>query len=448
MSALAIAAKNNGWKVTGSDAGFYPPVSDHLTQAGISFYPGWHPEKILATEPPDLVVVGNVAASSNPEWEYVQQKQLPFVSYPEFISRYLLKPESIVTAGTYGKTTTAAMLSWLLSQIGLKPSYMFGGLANNFPSAQITASHWSVLEGDEYKTARWDQRPKFLSYAPKYLLLTAVEWDHADIYPTAKDYVQTFTDLVASLPPSGCLVYCADNAGAVSTAAKTAIKKISYGQNPRADYVYHLSRQNLNGLKISVQQGEKTWTILSPLLGAYMAENIVGAFVLAKELGWPEEKIIAGLASFPGIKRRLEKRYEKKITVIDDIAHSPLKVPAVLATLRQTYLGKIWVVFEPNTGSRQNEAVPLYDQAFALADIVIIPRLTKIKQDKDNPKSAWEGDELAKIIGHTHKNVNYEPDDDRLIRRLKQETKEGDVIAFLGSHGFRGMIERLIQSLP
>ena len=162
MSALAIAFQKKGWRVTGSDAGFFPPVSDNLKKNKIDFYPGWHPEKMCADGEPDIVVVGNVASSTNPEWKFVQEKKLTYYSYPELVAKYFVAQNSIVCAGTYGKTSTSSLLAWILTQSGFEPSYMFGGLAINsqFDSASIGNNDWSVLEGDEYKTARWDNSPK------------------------------------------------------------------------------------------------------------------------------------------------------------------------------------------------------------------------------------------------------------------------------------------------
>jgi len=229
MSALAIAFKKAGheklpdgslvpcFEVSGSDVGFFPPVSTNLEKHNIKFYPGWHPEKMGT---PDLVVVGNVASSTNPEWQYVQEKKLNYKSYPEAIEEFFIKENSIVCAGTYGKTTTSALLAFVLSECGYNPSYMFGGIAvdEGFDSASLgneprkvqTSSEprggYSVTEGDEYKSARWDNGAKFFHYHPTHLLLTAIQWDHADVYPTEESYFEAFEKLVKSVPENGLLV--------------------------------------------------------------------------------------------------------------------------------------------------------------------------------------------------------------------------------------------------
>lgn len=447
MSALAIALHKKGYKVSGSDVGFYPPVSTMLAGSGVEFYAGWHPEKMGT---PDLVIVGNVAGSQNPEWKFVQDNTLTYKSYPEAIAEFWLKPESIVCAGTYGKTTTTALLAWIFSEAGFDPSYMFGGLMqSNFPSAALADSEWSILEGDEYKSARWDNGPKFAHYKPKYLLLTAVSWDHVDVYPTEKSYLTAFEHLVASIPNDGVIAVSTDNSAALNLVATRAGGPliITYGTDPDAIYQYEQITQSDTGLEFTINYQGKSIPINCPLLGTYQAENITGAFALASELGIPLATITQSLATFPGLKRRLEKRMDGLVTVFDDIAHSPAKARSVLETIRTIYPGKITAIFEPNTGNRKPEAKPLYAEAFGAADTVIIPRLTKVKIDQDDPSPPIDGQELALTISETHPTVLYIDDDAELISYLTENSETGDVIVFLGSHGFRGMIDDLITKL-
>lgn len=451
MSALALALHKKGYRVTGSDVGFYPPVSDMLKGTGVEFYAGWHPEKMLApTESggtPDLVIVGNVAASTNPEWLAVQAQKIPFKSYPEAIAEFWVKENSIVCAGTYGKTTTSALLAWILHEAGLAPSYMFGGLAaHDFPSAALSDSEWSVLEGDEYKSARWDNGPKFAHYRATHLLLTALSWDHVDVYSTEASYFKVFSELVHSLPPSGLLVACADDDKVFEIAKLANGEIVTYGRGEKVDYQFTELKESQNGLEFVIQhQGEK-YSVTSPLLGAYQAQNITGAFALACEIGIEPKKITAALATFAGLKRRLEKRFVDGVTIFDDIAHSPAKARSVLENVRRIYIGRIIAVFEPNTGNRKPDALPLYAHAFAAADEVIIPRLTKVKTSADDLAPPIEGDELARAISTTYHTTHYIDDDAKLVHYIHTATQPGDVIIFLGSHGFRGMIESLIKS--
>ncbi len=441
MSALAIAFQKNGWKVTGSDKGFYPPVSTNLKDAGISFYPGWHVDKMTATGNPDVVVVGNVAGSENPEWLFVQKNNIPYRSYPEIIAEYFVKKNSIVCAGTFGKSTSSILMTWILKHADMDPSYMFGAVSkNDLDAAAITHSEWSVLEGDEYKSARWDNRPKFAHYSPTHLLLTAVIWDHADVYPTEEGYINTFRDLVKSIPETGIKIL---SEKAVNVIGKPAKAK-TYGKHTTNDYAYHNISESKDGITFDITHKEKTYSITSTALGEYMADNIAGCFAMASEIGIAPEKITEAIATFKNIKRRLEKRYAGAVTIFDDIAHSPTKALSVLETLRKLYSGKIIAIYEPNSGNRQPESAPGYAHAFTHADEVIIPRLTQIKVDEHNPVQPFGSEELAHVIGETHTQVNYIEDDAALVTHLITTTKPGDVIVFLGSHGFRGMIEDLI----
>ncbi len=438
MSALAILWQKKGWYVTGSDAGFYPPISTHLTNHKIEYYPGWHVEKMGT---PDLVVVGNVASSSNPELNFVLENNIPHVSYPELISQYLLKENSIVCAGTYGKTTTTALLAWILKESGLDPAYMFGGLANSLElSADDLGGEYSVVEGDEYKTSRDDMRAKFFSYKPTHLLLTAIRWDHADVYPTNQSYLEAFEKLIQMIPTSGLIVACTDNENVKNIIQNTKTSVVTYGKQ-KSNYIYEDVTQTKAGLTFTIENVGEVYEISSPMLGDYMAENICGAFVMAKEIGIQPEKIISAIAKFDGIKRRLEKRGTTKTgaDVYDDIAHSPIKAKSVLDTLKNIYTEKIIAVFEPNTGNRQAESLPDYDNQFSSATEVIIPRLTKVK----TPGSI-EGEELRNVIAKTHSDVKYFDLDEELINYLKTNTADNDVIVFMGSHSFRGMIEALL----
>lgn len=461
MSALAILWKQKGWKVTGSDVGFYPPISTHLQEHKIEFYPGWHPEKIGK---PDLVVVGNVAGSENPEWMKVRDEKIPYLSYPELIAQNLIRKNSIVCAGTYGKTSTAALLSWILTEADFKPAYMFGGLCiNPFLSADdmvglpcqsprgAKEGEWSVMEGDEYKTSRDNLRAKFFSYKPNHLLLTGLSWDHLDIYPTEKSYFEAFEKLLAMIPSTGIIVACADdkNIKKLLTKSDLLAPLTTYGKTNGVDYFYGNILMNKNGIQFEIKHAYagETYKIKSPMLGEYMAENICGVFAMAKEIGIQPKLIIKAIAEFKGIKRRLEKRGEiNGAFIFDDIAHSPIKAKSALSTLKKIFTGKIYAIFEPNTGNRQANAAPHYDGAFSAADEVVIPRLTKIKIDAEIKNAVLDGAGLAEIISRTHKTVKYMENDEELINYLKEKLSPNDAVIFLGSHGFRNMIETLIPN--
>lgn len=439
MSALAILWQKKGWKVTGSDVGFYPPISTHLNEHKIFYYPGWHVEKMGT---PDLVVVGNVAGSENPELKYVLENNIPHVSYPELIAQNLIKENSIVCAGTFGKTTTTAMLAFVLKEANLDPAYMFGGLANSLElSADDLGGEYSVIEGDEYKTSRSDLRAKFFSYHPTHLLLTGIKWDHADVYPTEQSYLDAFKKLVASIPENGLILACTDDENIKKIIQEVKAPVVTYGKE-KSNYIYTDIVQSKNGVDFTIENFGEAYNISSPMLGDFTAKNICGVFIMAKELGIEPDRIIEAIKKFQGIKRRLEKRGQTKLgaDVYDDIAHSPAKAQAILTTLKNIYTGKIYAIFEPNTGNRQAESLADYDNKFNYADEVIIPRLTKVK----TPGSI-EGEKLSKIIAKTHPQVKYLEKDEDLINYLNTTAKADDVVVFMGSHSFRGMIESILR---
>ena len=422
-SALAIAFHKKGWKVTGSDKGFFPPVSTELERHGIEFYAGWHPENVGT---PDLVVVNAASGTLNPETAYIKEKNIPHAGFAEVFRDYFIKKNSIVCAGTWGKTSSSAMLSFIMDEID--PSYMFGGLSlSHDTSAQLTDSDWSVFEGDEYKTSPTDPTAKFFYYRPTHLLLSSISWDHADLYPTEQSYFDVFKKLIDSV--KGPIV--------AHTSTKAHVQKAIWYGTADADYTYKDVVQTKDGIDFVITHDGTDYPIHSPMLGKFQAENITGCFAMAHTIGMPPEKIIKRIAEFKGMKRRLEKRLDGVVTILDDIAHSPEKAASTLKNIREIYSGKITVVFEPNIGGRERAAAYKYDNAFKDADMVVIPRLTKLKVSDDMP---MEGKELADTIAKTHSNVVYIEDDTELVKTLK-----GDVIAFLGSHGFRGMIESTIS---
>ncbi len=439
-SALAIAFHDKGWKVTGSDKGFFPPVSAELEKHNISFYAGWHPENVGS---PDIVVIGTASGTLNPETFYIKEKNIPIYSFAEAIGKFFVKEYSIVATGTWGKTSSSALLSFILEKAGLDPTYMFGGVSlSHSASAKLTDSKYSIFEGDEYKSSPTDNTPKFVYYKPTHLLLSAISWDHADLYPTEESYFNAFKDLISKIPTSGLIVANKDNA----KVHELVKKAIWYGKKD-ADYIYSNIEQTENGLKFKINGID----IHSPMIGAFQAENITGCFAMAKELGIKDEIIIKAILEFKGLKRRLEKRLDikdniKRITVFDDIAHSPEKASSVLENIRTIYNGKITAIFEPNIGGRNRESNTKYDNSFKNSDTVIIPRLTKLKISEDTV-IPMEGNELASIISKTHSDTLYIPDDNELIEYLIQNTKNNDIIVFLGSHGFRGMIEETIKKM-
>ena len=459
-SALAIAFHKKGYFVTGSDKGFYPPVSTALEDVHIPFYAGWHPEKITElhhTSPkslPDFIVAGGSGTSlSNPEIIFAKEHGVKILSFAQALGEFFIKKNSIVTVGTWGKTTTSAILSYIFLQANINPSYFTGGLSLSHDTGALSDSDWSIVEGDEYQAAIWDRQPKFAYYAPTHLLLTSVSWDHADLYPTEKAYFDTFEKLVAKIPHTGVIVYCTDNAGAVTTVAKARplCPTVTYGKKaatePQPNYYYHNISHTKQGISFSITHNNETFELYSPMLGIYNADNITGCFAMAHQAGITPDVIINAIAGFKGIKRRLERRYEGPVTVLDCHAPTPEKASSILESIRDVYHDKIISIFEPNIGGRQRNSIAQYDDAFKNTDYLYLPRFTKTKIDPNETDRPLEAPELAVYISKRHTHVIYNEDDSALIDTAIAQAKEGDVIAFLGSHGFRGMIEDTIMKL-
>jgi UDP-N-acetylmuramate: L-alanyl-gamma-D-glutamyl-meso-diaminopimelate ligase len=449
-SALAAAFHKQGWAVTGSDKGFFPPVSTALASMNIPFYAGWHPEKIEEHGRPDIIIAGGGGTSpSNPEIVYAKEKAIPVLSFAQALGQHVVKKNSIVTAGTWGKTTTSALLSFILIKAGMNPSYFTGGLSLSHDAGAMTDSDWSVVEGDEYQAAIWDKQAKFNYYSPKHLLLTSVSWDHADLYPTEQEYMAAFEGLVRKIPSDGIIVACADGPAVekILTAAGKESQTITYGKEIGTQYYYHSVMHTKNGLEFTIDHKGHSYPISSPMLGRFNAENIAGCFAMAHAIGIAPEVIQKAIQEFKGIKRRFEKRYEGSVTVLDCHAPTPEKATSVLESIREVYDKKIIAVYEPNIGGRQRASQAAYDNAFTAATTVVIPRLSKLKVSAEETERALEGDELAAIISKTHTSAAYTDDDAALISTVTQNAQDGDVIVFLGSHGFRGMIEETVKTL-
>ncbi len=451
MAPIAKMMADLGWKVSGSDSGFYPPVSDYLKKhPEIVFYPGFHPEKMGN---PDLVVVGGFISMKNPEFIYARNNNIPYKSYPEVLEEFLIKENSVVCSGTYGKTTSTALATQILKLDNLNPSYMFGGIVSGFSdSVGVTDSVWSVVEGDEYISSRWNPVSKFFYYKPKYLLLTSASWDHSDVFRSEEEFVENFRKLVQTMPSDGIVVAnrLDENLDKVIKDAPCKVVRYQGRKSDEANVYNVVSRSpdgDLTRISIECEANGFSESFETTLIGSHMIDNITGVVALLNEAGIGVKSMQDGVSEFRGVKRRLEIRGRTRngVTIIDDLAHSPAKALAGLHALGHRFplRTRIFVVYEPNVGNRTIESLPGYDRAFGLAHEVIIPRLSKTKTKKDETRI--NGKELAKVIEKTQENVKYIEDDDELVKYIKKNTREGDVVVFMGAHGFRGMIEQVLE---
>lgn len=352
MSALAGLFKQQGYEVYGSDNRFYPPVDRLLADLNITLFQGFSAQNIPANV--DFCVIGNVISRGNPEAEHILDQGLEYFSMAEALQQFFIKGKrSLVVAGSHGKTTTASFVAHLLTVAGLRPGFFIGGKPVNFPANhQLAAGDFFVSEGDEYESAFFDRSAKFFKYRPDLLLITALEHDHIDFYPSAESYLQSFKNLVNQVPGRGRIIVNGDYEMARQAVSRSFTPVISYGR-PGADYEINDVRPQRGGYDFELESGGRRRNFHSPLAGSYNVWNLTAGIILAHELGLAEETVANALATFAGVERRLSPLGRLQNTVfIEDFAHHPTAIAQVLDGLRDAYPGwMIVVLFEPRSWS-------------------------------------------------------------------------------------------------
>ncbi len=445
MASLAGMLKTRGHRVTGSDAAAYPPMSDFLRSLGI---PIAEPYSQKNLEPrPDMVVVGNAISRGNAELEFVLDQRISLYSMAQVLhDEFLRRHETLVVAGTHGKTTTTSMLSWIFHSAGRKPSFLIGGIAENFGSSFAVADgRQFIIEGDEYDTAFFDKGPKFLHYFPNSAILTSVEFDHADIYKNLEEVKTAFKRLVNLVPRSGRIIAWDSSANLDECVSRAFCPVERYGFGDRA----HWRITNLNfhpdRTTWTVNREGKRWADFEfSLAGEYNVLNATAAAALAAAYDIPPDAIAAALKTFRSVKRRLEVKAEiDGITIIDDFAHHPTAIAETLKALRNRYPGRrLWAVLEPrsNTLRRnvfQNELV----SSLALADQVVIASIFK-PEAVPEPERLHPENVIAalKAAGRPARELK---DADHIVATIAPELQAGDVVAILSNGGFGGIYEKL-----
>jgi UDP-N-acetylmuramate: L-alanyl-gamma-D-glutamyl-meso-diaminopimelate ligase len=449
MGSLAGLLRDAGYEVRGSDDAVYPPMSTMLRERGIPILNGYDAAHL--DDRPDLVVVGNVATRQNPEAVAAAERGIPFLSMPQAIGRLFLEGRhSIVVAGTHGKTTTAALMAWVLSSAGRRPSFLVGGVLRNFSQSYgLGDGPDFVVEGDEYETAFFDKGPKFLHYRPKSAILTSVEYDHAEMFPTLDAVKAAFRQLVALVPPDGRLVACVDdpNVRDVVSSAKAPVE--SYGLESEAIWRGRVLRAGPEAMEIEVTtRGATFGRFTTPLSGQHNASNVVAVVAVAAARGLGPEAIALGLRSFEGVRRRQEVRgVASGVTVIDDFAHHPTAVRLTLDGLRRRYAGHpIWAVFEPRTNtSRRSVFQAEYAASFGAADRVLIAAV-------DHPERAPEGqrfsaEQLVSDLTAAGRSARYVPSVEDIVDIVAREAQTGDVVVVMSNGAFGDIHRKLLEAL-
>jgi UDP-N-acetylmuramate: L-alanyl-gamma-D-glutamyl-meso-diaminopimelate ligase len=449
MASLAGMLNQRGHRVTGSDAAAYPPMSDFLASLLI---PVSQPFAAKNLEPrPDLVVVGNAISRGNVELEHVLDEHIPFCSMPQILHDEFLKgKEVLVVAGTHGKTTTTSMLSWIFHTAGQQPSFLIGGIAENFGSSfRVGQGKYFIVEGDEYDTAFFDKGPKFLHYFPDSVILTSVEFDHADIYKDLDAVETAFKRLVNLIPRRGKLI-AFDTGESIERCIAKAFPPVErYGTSAKATWRVANLRLEPSRTTWSVLKDGEPWADFEfPLGGEYNVWNATAAAALALNYGISKEEIAAALKTFKSVKRRLEVRAEVNgVTIIDDFAHHPTAIAGTLTALRSRYPGaRLWAILEPRSNTmRRNVLQNDLANSLALADEVVIANVFKSESIPEAERL-----DLAAVAAHIQKHghrARIVPEVDGIVQLIAPEMRFGDVVAILSNGGFGGIYEKLPQRL-
>ena len=449
MASLAGMLLERGFRVTGSDAAAYPPMSDFLASLGISVAQPFAAKNLAPR--PDLVVVGNVISRGNVELEHVLDERVPFCSLPQILhDEFLRGKEVLVVAGTHGKTTTTSMLSWIFHSAGMQPSFLIGGIAENFGSSfQLGQGKYFILEGDEYDTAFFDKGPKFLHYFPDAVILTSVEFDHADIYKDLDAVETAFKRLVNLVPRRGRIVAFDRGASVERCVARAFCPVERYGGEASANWQIKNLRLEPGRTTWSVVHGGQPWADFEfALAGEYNVWNATAAAALASSCGISKEAIAAALKSFKSVKRRLEVRAEiNGVTIIDDFAHHPTAIAGTLTALRSRYPGaRLWAILEPRSNTlRRNVFQNDLSDSLALADEVVLANVFKSDAIPEAERLDLAG-VAAGILQRGHR-ARIAADADAIVLLVAPEMRPGDVVAILSNGGFGGIYEKLPAQL-
>ena len=444
MGAVATAMKRRGFVVTGSDTNVYPPMSDFLRGEGIEISEGYREENI--PDGTDVVVIGNAISRGNPEAEATLDRKLLYSSLPEVMKDHFLRGKrNFVVSGTHGKTTTSSILAWLFRHAGQDPGFMIGGLPKNLGcGAHFPDSAINVLEGDEYDTAFFDKRSKFLHYLPECVVVNNIEFDHADIYNDVEEIKLSFKRLLNIVPRNGMAFVNGDEQHCLDVAAEAPcpVTTIGLGEG---------NSQRITDVKYeptssSFTLGVERYSV--PMTGEFNVRNAAMAVSAAKFGGLTADEIRDGLLAFEGIARRQELKGERNgIKVIDDFAHHPTAIRLAVQSIRQKYPdSRLWVLFEPRSNTTRRAVFQKeLAEALAQADFAVvaaIPDLHKIPEN-DRLDPVRLSSDIAAMGGKGY----YLADNPAIIAQVKAGAKTGDVVAVLSNGGFGGIHKQLLEEL-
>ena len=444
MGSVAAALHNRGYTITGSDQNVYPPMSDFLIKNNINVSVG-HDENNIPDKV-DLVVIGNAMSRGNVEVESVLNRKIPYTSLPELIKRYFLQGKrNIVITGTHGKTTTSSIIAHLLNDNGLNPNLMIGGIPLDIgEGGRFTESEFFVIEGDEYDTAFFDKRSKFVHYMPEIVVVNNIEFDHADIFNNIEEIKLSFKRMLNIVPENGIVFVNGDDHDAVEVTENCRAPVIKVGANDDCDF--KIENLNLESFNSSFSIKENSYQL--PMDGEFNVRNAAMAIAVSDFLNIDQQNIIESVSKFSGIARRQELRGEEKnVKVIDDFGHHPTAIAATIGALKQRYPdSKIWAIFEPRSNtSRRNLLQSELEDSLSQADGVIISEVP-------NPEKVPDGELLdvesvIENLSSRGKEAFIGLSSDDIVNKLIPLTSSGDTIVVLSNGGFGGIHDKLLEAL-
>jgi UDP-N-acetylmuramate: L-alanyl-gamma-D-glutamyl-meso-diaminopimelate ligase len=455
MGSLAGLLAARGIRVSGSDDALYPPMSTMLEQWGIPVYEGFRPEHAL-DQRPDLVVIGNAVRPDNSEARAVIDEGLAYLSFPDALYQLAIAGKhSVVVSGTHGKTTTTSLLAAVLLGSGRDPSLLVGGYAHDFGGSfrEGQGEHF-VVEGDEYDTAFFDKTPKFLHYGARTLLVTSVEFDHADIYRDLDHIKVEFRKLIAGVPRDGTIVAAASHPGVRDVISEAPCRVLRYGvEGDGLDWSCAALEADASGTHFDILiGGERAARAFVPMYGRFNVENAIGVLAAATALGVPPDAAIAALATFKGVKRRQEVRGEERgVAVVDDFAHHPTAVRGSIGALRQRFADRrLIAVFEPRTNtSRRAIFQREYADALGDADRVVIRSVpeTPIYSATGAVEEFFSSQQLVEDLGERGVPALSCDSVEEIIAQLTAECRAGDVVLCMSNGSFDDIWQRLLAAL-
>jgi UDP-N-acetylmuramate: L-alanyl-gamma-D-glutamyl-meso-diaminopimelate ligase len=444
MAAAAAAMLDKGFAVTGSDQNVYEPMASFLATKKITAMNGYD-ERNLAHKP-DLVVIGNAISRGNPEAEYVLDHKLRYCSLAALLAEFFIRGKrSLVVAGTHGKTTTTSLLTWVFEHNGLDPSYLIGGIPNNFSQgARFTDSEWFIIEGDEYDTSFFDKRSKFIHYQPEVAIINNLEFDHADIFENLDAVKKTFSHFIRLVPRNGLLLGNGDdvNLKLLLNVTHCPVKKFGLG----GDYAVYAF--NIRYGPTATEFEIPSFKFHLNLVGEFNVRNALAVIGAAKHCGLSNKQIQGAFDTFKGIKRRMEvKGIAGGVTVIDDFGHHPTAIRETLRALRIKYAkGKIWAIFEPRSNTtRRNVFQEELASAFADADAVVVSEVARL--DQISAEGRLNPEKLMSDLKSAGKAAAYLPDVNAIVAHLAKNAQGGDVICVFSNGGFDGIHGKLLAGL-